>query len=138
MDIGKVWQTCKTQKNTVLAETKEAVSARCALYQIINIEKSASKNYDIKLILNNRQSILIDDLFFRYHTNTRLNTLRKAANAMFKRDDVTKVLSRTNLYIVKGTLCIRSDRNLHRDIGRFNNFFICSYIFDYKLQSLFF
>ncbi|KMR01322.1 protein abnormal spindle [Lasius niger] len=27
-DIGKVWQSCKAQKNTVLAETKEAVSAR--------------------------------------------------------------------------------------------------------------
>ncbi|XP_024873817.1 protein abnormal spindle-like, partial [Temnothorax curvispinosus] len=79
-DIDKVWQTSKAQKNTVLAETKEAVSAR-------------------------------------YHTNTRLNTLRKAASAMFKRDEVTQVLSRTNLFIVKGTLCIRSDRNLHRDIG---------------------
>ncbi|KYN16622.1 PREDICTED: protein abnormal spindle [Trachymyrmex cornetzi] len=80
VDIGKVWQTCKAQKNTVLAETKEAVSAR-------------------------------------YHTNTQLNTLRKAANAMFKRDEVTQILSRTNMYITKGTLCIRSDRNLHRDIG---------------------
>ncbi|XP_011883068.1 PREDICTED: protein abnormal spindle [Vollenhovia emeryi] len=79
-DIGKVWQTCNAQKSTVLAETKEAVSAR-------------------------------------YHTNTRLNTLRKAASAMFKRDEVTQVLSRTNLYITKGTLCIRPDRNLHRDIG---------------------
>jgi len=36
-DIGKIWQLCKTQKETVLAETKEAVSARCALI----IEKSA-------------------------------------------------------------------------------------------------
>jgi len=36
---------------------------------------------------------------------------------MFKRDEVTQVLSRTNMYITKGTLCIRSDRNLHRDIG---------------------
>ncbi|XP_012059780.1 PREDICTED: protein abnormal spindle [Atta cephalotes] len=80
VDIGKVWQTYKAQKDTVLAETKEAVSAR-------------------------------------YHTNTRLNTLRKAANVMFKRDEVTQVLSRTNMYITKGTLCIRSDRNLHRDIG---------------------
>ncbi|KAL6258750.1 hypothetical protein P5V15_010699 [Pogonomyrmex californicus] len=79
-DIGKVWQTCKAQKNTVLAETKEAVSAR-------------------------------------YHTSARLNTLRKAASAMFKRDEVTQILSRTSIYIAKGTLCIRSDRNLHRDIG---------------------
>lgn len=31
-DIGKVWQSCKAQKNTVLAETKEAVSARCAFH----------------------------------------------------------------------------------------------------------
>ncbi|XP_018308741.1 protein abnormal spindle isoform X2 [Mycetomoellerius zeteki] len=80
VDIGKVWQTCKAQKSTILAETKEAVSAR-------------------------------------YHTNTRLNMLRKAAIAMFKRDEVTQVLSCTNMYITKGTLCIRSDRNLHRDIG---------------------
>ncbi|XP_036149529.1 protein abnormal spindle isoform X2 [Monomorium pharaonis] len=79
-DIGKVWETCKTQKNTILAETKEVVSAR-------------------------------------YHTSTRLNTLRKAANAMFKRDEVTQILSRTNMCISKGTLCIRSDRNLLRDIG---------------------
>lgn len=42
---------------------------------------------------------------------------------MFKRDEVAQVLSRTNLYIMKGTLCIRSDRNLHRDIGTLNNFF---------------
>lgn len=31
-DIGKVWQSCKAQKNTVLAETKETVSARCAFH----------------------------------------------------------------------------------------------------------
>ncbi|EZA59316.1 Protein abnormal spindle [Ooceraea biroi] len=79
-DIGKVWQSCKVQKDTVLAETKEAVSAR-------------------------------------YHTNTRLNMLRKAASAMFNREEVAQVLSRTSTYIAKGTLCIRSDRNLHRDIG---------------------
>ncbi|EFN67743.1 Protein abnormal spindle [Camponotus floridanus] len=79
-DIGKVWQSCKAQKTTVLAETKEAVSAR-------------------------------------YHTSTRLNTLRKAASAMFNNNEITQVLSRINMYIVKGALCVRSDRNLHRDIG---------------------
>lgn len=40
---------------------------------------------------------------------------------MFKRNEVTQVLSQTNLYIVKETLCIRSDRNLQRDIGALNN-----------------
>ncbi|XP_072745833.1 uncharacterized protein [Anoplolepis gracilipes] len=79
-DIGKVWQSCKVQKNTVLAETKEAVSAR-------------------------------------YHTNTRLNILRKAASAMFNSKEITQILSHINTYIIKGVLCIRSDRNLHRDIG---------------------
>lgn len=29
-DIGKIWQICKVQKETILAETKEAVSARSA------------------------------------------------------------------------------------------------------------
>ncbi|XP_012224150.1 protein abnormal spindle [Linepithema humile] len=79
-DIGKIWQLCKTQKETVLAETKEVVSAR-------------------------------------YHTSIKLNILRKAASAMFNRTEVTEVLSRTNMCIVKGTFCIRSDRNLQRDIG---------------------
>ncbi|KMR00154.1 protein abnormal spindle [Lasius niger] len=74
-DIGKVWQSCKAQKNTVLAETKEAVSAR-------------------------------------YHT--RFNTLRKAASAMFKSNEITQVLSRINTYIIYGNLHIRSDLNLHR------------------------
>lgn len=54
---------------------------------------------------------------FRYHTSTRLNTLRKAASAMFKSSEITNVFSRINTYIIKGTLSIRSDRNLHRDIG---------------------
>lgn len=40
---------------------------------------------------------------------------------MFKRNEVTQVLSHTNLYIAKGTLCIRLDRNLQRDIGTLNN-----------------
>lgn len=56
-------------------------------------------------------------IIFRYHTSTRLNTLRKAASAMFNGKEITQVLSGINTYIIKGTLCIRSDRNLHRDIG---------------------
>lgn len=80
MDIGKIWQSCKAQKDNLLAETREAVSAR-------------------------------------YHTSTRLNTLRKAASAMYTRDEIAKIFSSTSEYIAKGTLSIRSDRNLQRDIG---------------------
>lgn len=58
-----------------------------------------------------------DYFIFRYHTSTRLNTLRKAASAMFNNNEITQVLSRINMYIIKGALCVRSDRNLHRDIG---------------------
>jgi len=39
---------------------------------------------------------------------------------MFNREEVTQVLSRISTYISKGTLCIKSDRNLHRDIGMIN------------------
>ncbi|XP_020277492.1 protein abnormal spindle isoform X2 [Pseudomyrmex gracilis] len=80
IDIGKIWQSCKAQKDNLLAETREAVSAR-------------------------------------YHTSTRLNTLRKAASAMYTRDEIAKIFSSTSEYIAKGTLSIRSDRNLQRDIG---------------------
>ena len=54
-------------------------------------------------------------IVFRYHI--RLNTLRKAASAMFKRNEITHVLSRINMYIIYGTLSIKSDLNLHRNIG---------------------
>lgn len=80
IDIGKVWQSCKLMENSILAETKEALSAR-------------------------------------YHTDLRLNTLRKAACAMYRRQDIVHVLSRTTVSIEKGILTIRMDRDLHRDIG---------------------
>lgn len=53
----------------------------------------------------------------RYHTNTRLNTLRKAACAMFRNSEVTNALSRATVCVEKGILVIRQDRDLHRDIG---------------------
>ena len=53
----------------------------------------------------------------RYHTNTRLNTLRKAACAMFRNSEVSNVLSRATVCVEKGILNIRQDRDLHRDIG---------------------
>ncbi|XP_015174315.1 PREDICTED: protein abnormal spindle isoform X2 [Polistes dominula] len=80
VDIGKVWQSCKLMENSILAETKEALSAR-------------------------------------YHTDLRLNALRKAANAMYRRHEIVHVLSRTTVCIEKGILTIRTDRDLHRDIG---------------------
>ena len=81
IDVGKVWQSCRTKENLILAETKESVSAR-------------------------------------YHTNTRLNTLRKAACAMFHKPEVIKALSQTAVSIEKDILLIRSDKDLHRDIGK--------------------
>ncbi|XP_014600851.1 PREDICTED: protein abnormal spindle isoform X1 [Polistes canadensis] len=80
VDIGKVWQSCKLMENSILAETREALSAR-------------------------------------YHTDLRLNALRKAANAMYRRHEIVHVLSRTTVCIEKGILTIRLDRDLHRDIG---------------------
>ncbi|XP_035738525.1 protein abnormal spindle-like isoform X1 [Vespa mandarinia] len=80
VDIGKVWQSCKLLENSILAETKEALSAR-------------------------------------YHTDLRLNALRKAANAMYRKKEIIHVLSRTTVCIEKGILTIRLDRDLHRDIG---------------------
>ncbi|XP_014235635.1 abnormal spindle-like microcephaly-associated protein homolog [Trichogramma pretiosum] len=53
----------------------------------------------------------------RYHTNTRLNSLRKAACSMYRRPDVITVLSNTTRCIEKEILIIRSDKDLHRDIG---------------------
>lgn len=53
----------------------------------------------------------------RYHTNTRLNTLRKAAISMFNRAEVKTPIARALATIEKGNLVIRPDRDLHRDIG---------------------
>ncbi|XP_058806578.1 protein abnormal spindle [Phymastichus coffea] len=53
----------------------------------------------------------------RYHTNTRLNTLRKAACAMFRKAEVIGPLSQTTVGIEKEILLIRPDKDLHRDIG---------------------
>ncbi|KAK0073812.1 hypothetical protein PV325_009193, partial [Microctonus aethiopoides] len=54
----------------------------------------------------------------RYHdTNARLYTLRKAACAMFMRDDVKNILAQVIACIEKGFFVIRQDRDLHRDIG---------------------
>ncbi|CAB0027875.1 unnamed protein product [Trichogramma brassicae] len=53
----------------------------------------------------------------RYHTNARLNSLRKAACSMYRRPDVITVLSNTTRCIEKEILIIRSDKDLHRDIG---------------------
>ncbi|XP_034952055.1 protein abnormal spindle [Chelonus insularis] len=79
VDVGKVWQSCRT-KEIALAESKEEVSAR-------------------------------------YHTNTQLNTLRKAACMMFNREEVKKALAHSTSCVNKGILVIRQDRDLHRDIG---------------------
>ncbi|XP_012279874.1 protein abnormal spindle isoform X2 [Orussus abietinus] len=80
IDVGKVWQSCRSKEDITLAETREVVSAR-------------------------------------YHTNTRLNTLRKAACAMFRSKEIVTVLSRVTVCIERGNLVIRQDRDLHRDIG---------------------
>ncbi|KAH0564216.1 abnormal spindle-like microcephaly-associated protein homolog isoform X2 [Cotesia glomerata] len=53
----------------------------------------------------------------RYHTNTRLNSLRKAAAAMLRNGEVTSVLANVTACINKGMFVIRQDRDLHRDIG---------------------
>ncbi|CAG5095654.1 Similar to asp: Protein abnormal spindle (Drosophila melanogaster) [Cotesia congregata] len=53
----------------------------------------------------------------RYHTNTRLNSLRKAAAAMLRNGEVTSVLANVTACINKGMFIIRQDRDLHRDIG---------------------
>lgn len=53
----------------------------------------------------------------RIHTDTRLNTLRKAACMMFRNPEVSNILSRTTVCVEKGILVMRQDRDLHRDIG---------------------
>ena len=54
----------------------------------------------------------------RYHTNTRLNTLRKAACAMFRSNEVINALAGVTSCIEKEKiLVIRDDKDLHRDIG---------------------
>jgi len=42
-DIGKIWHSCKAQKDTILAETKEAVSARYCIILKLDIINSIFK-----------------------------------------------------------------------------------------------
>ena len=53
----------------------------------------------------------------RYHTNVRLNTLRKAALAMYQRKEIIIALKQTTVGIEKEILQVRTDRDLHKDIG---------------------
>lgn len=53
----------------------------------------------------------------RYHTNSRLNILRKAAVAMYRKPEVVETLSKTTIAIEKQLMTIRQDKDLHRDIG---------------------
>ncbi|XP_012254838.2 protein abnormal spindle [Athalia rosae] len=53
----------------------------------------------------------------RYHTNQRLNTLRRAACTMLRSNEVVSVLSKVTVCVERGNLVIRQDRDLHKDIG---------------------
>ena len=53
----------------------------------------------------------------RYHTNTRLNTLRKAAGVMFRKNQVQEALSGATHCIENGSLVIKKDKDPYRDIG---------------------
>lgn len=56
-------------------------------------------------------------IVFRYHTGVQLDILRKAASAMFKSNKITQVLSQIHICIIYGNLRVKSDLNLHLNIG---------------------
>lgn len=53
----------------------------------------------------------------RYHTNTRLNTLRKAASVMFRKDEVREAIAGATHCIENGSLVFKKDKDPYRDIG---------------------
>ncbi|XP_033230716.1 abnormal spindle-like microcephaly-associated protein homolog [Belonocnema kinseyi] len=53
----------------------------------------------------------------RYHTNTRLNTLRKAAFVMFRKDEVKEAIASAQHCIENGSLVFKKDKDPCRDIG---------------------
>lgn len=55
----------------------------------------------------------------RYHTDMRLNSLRKAAVMMYQKKEVAFPLSQVATVIEKGLLVVRKDRDLHKDIGEY-------------------
>lgn len=52
-----------------------------------------------------------------YHNSHRLDSLRRTAKALLLSPEISKVLIKLNLQIEKKLIAIRSDRNLHLDIG---------------------
>ena len=53
----------------------------------------------------------------QYHTQHRLDTLRKAACSLFRSEEVAKVLSKVAVHVDKKLIVIRADRDLHLDFG---------------------
>ncbi|KAJ4445160.1 hypothetical protein ANN_06961 [Periplaneta americana] len=53
----------------------------------------------------------------KYHTQHRLDALRKAAFSLFRSQDVAQILSRVVVHVDKKLIEIRNDRDLPRDFG---------------------
>ncbi|KAJ2945923.1 hypothetical protein O0L34_g4838 [Tuta absoluta] len=52
-----------------------------------------------------------------YHNSRRLESLRKSARALLMSPEMAQVFQKLNLQIEKKLIAIRSDRNLHLDVG---------------------
>lgn len=58
-----------------------------------------------------------EEICIKYHTSTRLDTLRKAAHALYNSDIIHSVLARIYEAIEKNKIEIRQDRNVHLDLS---------------------
>jgi hypothetical protein len=53
----------------------------------------------------------------QYHTDHRLDALRKAACSLFRSEEVAQILSKVAVHVDKKLIAVRSDRDLHLDFG---------------------
>ncbi|XP_043472176.1 uncharacterized protein LOC122504909 isoform X2 [Leptopilina heterotoma] len=70
------------------------------------------RTMDVDVLAESRESVSA-----RYHTNTRLDTLRKAAAKMYQNPDLEANIASAMKCIQSGRLMIKRDTNLHLDIG---------------------
>ncbi|KAK4881204.1 hypothetical protein RN001_004523 [Aquatica leii] len=58
-----------------------------------------------------------ENVSIKYHTNNRLDSLRKSAFSLFRSSEVAEVLDKISLNVENEKLSIRADKNVHLDLG---------------------
>ncbi|KAL4709961.1 hypothetical protein ACJJTC_003924 [Scirpophaga incertulas] len=111
------------EEAVVKFETEFKRWLNCILTPPSDLDSSVEQKIDVgKVWLENRNREVPlaptkEQVCSVYHNSRRLESLRKAARTLFKSPEITLVFIKLNAQIQRKLIAIRSDRNLHLDIG---------------------